>query len=283
MRNRLCIVILLACSLTACRYFTGHRDENVVAEIGQQKLYRSDLEAITSTALDSAEAERLADAYIRQWATDILFYDKARAAADPQVEAMVDQYRRSLYLHRYEQQLVDRRMSKTVPQDSIQAYYDANIDFYRLHEDILKGVLMIVPQGAPHVDKVKKWLQDPTENIEHIEKYAYQNASGYQLFTDNWTSSNQVMMRMPFEQTNLSKLMRSNDFIEMEDSIGTYMLYITDKRFVGDPMPLEYAEPMIRAAILQRRQVDFLRRQRETLYENAERMGKLKIHDYEED
>lgn len=282
MRNRLHIVILLALSLTACNYFSGHRDENVVAEIGPNRLYRSELEAITSTAMDSADAKQLADAYIRQWATDILFYEKARAAADPQVEAMVDNYRRSLYLHRYEQQLVDRRMSKVVPQDSIRAYYDANIDYYRLHEDILKGVLIILPQGAPHPDKVRKWLQDPTDNIEHIEKYAYQNASGYQLFTDTWTSSNQVMMRMPFEQSNLSQRMRNSDFIEMEDSIGMYMLYITDKRFVGDPMPIEYATPMIQSVILQKREVEFLRRQREALYENA--LGrKLKIHEYEED
>ena len=42
-------------------------------------------------------------------------------------------------------------------------------------------------------------------------------------------------------------------------------------------MPLDYAEPQIRAAILQKRQVDFIRSYRDALYEDA-LDGKLKIY-----
>lgn len=267
-------------SLTACSRFTTHREDDVVAEVGPHKLHRSDIDAVTANAPDSAEAAKWAEAYIRQWATDVLFYEKARAGGDPAIEELVDNYRRSLYLHRYEQQLVDRKMPKQVPADSVKAYYEANKTLFVLHEDLLKGILMIVPQGVPHPEKVKKWLQEPEKNVEQIEKYAYQYASGYQLFTREWTSGNQVMMRMPFEQSNLSQQMRNNNYIELQDSASIYMLFITDKRFVGDPMPLEYATPQIKATILQQRQVYFLSHQREALYEDALN-GKLKIYDYD--
>ena len=168
-------------------------------------------------------------------------------------------------------------MPKNVKKDSIRAFYEANPDLFLLREDILKGVLMIVPVGAPHTERVKKWLQKPDENIAHIEKYAYQYASGYQLFTREWVSGNQILMRMPITEANFAQKLKSNDYIEMSDSAAVYMLEITDKHFVGETMPLDYAEPQIRAAILQKRQVDFIRDYRDGLYEDA-LDGKLKIY-----
>jgi len=277
MRTQLYIFLVLALSLTACSRFVIHREDDVVAEVGTHKQHKSDLEAVTANAADSTEAAEWAEAYIKQWATDILFYEKARAGGDPAIEELVENYRRSLYLHRYEQELVDRKMPKQVPADSIKACYEANKSLFVLHEDLLKGILMIVPQSAPCPEKVKKWLLQPEHDLEQLEKYAYQYATGYQLFTDEWTSGNRIIMRMPFEQTSFSKQIRSNDYIELQDSAAIYMLLITDKRFVGDPMPLEYAEPQIKATILQRRQTYFLQRQREAIYEDA-LGGKLKIY-----
>ena len=280
------LYILLAFSLVGCARFTQQRaqltgSDEVVAELGQHKMFRSELEDVTNLAESNEDSAKMADAYIRQWATDILFYEKAHAREDKAIEALVDDYRRSLYLHRYEEKLINRKMPKNVHPDSVRAFYEANKDLYLLHEDILKGVLMIVPMGAPHSDKVKKWLQKPEENIEHIEKYAYQYATGYQLFTSDWISGNQIMIRMPSTEGNLSQKMHNTNYIEMRDSAAIYMLQITDKHFVGEPMPLDYAEPQIRAAILQKRQVDFIRRYRESLYEEA-LDGKLKISRAEE-
>ena len=276
------LYILLALSLASCTLFTEQRarltgSDEVVAELGSYKLFRSELEDVTNLAKDNEDSARMADAYIRQWATDLLFYEKANAREDKAIETLVEDYRRSLYLHRYEEKLIERRMPKNVKRDSIKAFYEANKDLFTLHEDILKGVLMIVPTTAPHPEKVKKWLEKPEENLEHIEKYAYQHASGYQLFTNEWVSGNQLLIRMPSDEAGFSQKLRSNDYIEMRDSTSIYMLRLTDKHFVGETMPLDYAEPQIRAAILQKRQVDFIRSYRDALYEDA-LDGKLKIY-----
>ena len=82
---------------------------------------------------------------------------------------------------------------------------------------------------------------------------------------------------MPSDEAGFSQKLRSNDYIEMRDSTSIYMLRLTDKHFVGETMPLDYAEPQIRAAILQKRQVDFIRSYRDALYEDA-LDGKLKIY-----
>jgi len=276
------LYIVLALSLTGCARFAEQRarltgSDEVVAELGTNKLYRSELDALTLDAASREDSAKMADAYIRQWATDLLFYEKAHAREDKQIETMVDSYRRSLYLHRYEEKLVEYKMPKIVSKANIQVFYEANPDLYRLNEDILKGVLMIVPNTAPHPEKVKKWLEKPEENIQQIEKYAYQHASGYQLFTREWVSGNQILIRMPVTESNFSQKIRNNDYVEVRDSVNICMLRILDKHFVGEAMPLDYAEPQIRAAILQKRQVDFINAYRDALYEDALN-GKLKIN-----
>ena len=280
------LYIAIACSLASCARFHERRvlltgGDEVVAEVGQYKMYKSELKAVTDLATDHDDSVKMADAYIRQWATDILFYEKAHARIDKDIEQMAEEYKRSLYLHRYEEELVERRMRKKVTESEIQAYYDANKDLYILHEDILKGVLIIVPNTAPETDKLRQWMQHPEDHPEQIEKYAYKYASGYQLFTDEWVSGNQVMIRMPFEGANLSQKMQNSNNIELQDSTATYLLHISDKHQVGETMPLDYAEPQIRAAILQKRQVDMIRTYREALYEKA-RKGKLKIYKADE-
>ena len=279
------LFICLVLSLAACARFQEQRNrltggDEVVAELGTHKLYHSELEGVTNLAVDNEDSARMADAYIRQWATDILFYEKAHAREDAELETLVEDYRRSLYVHRFEEKLLERKMPQYVSNANVRSFYEANTDMYLLREDILKGVLMIIPQDAPHPEKVRKWLQKPDENIEHIEKYAYHYATGYQLFTREWVSGNQILMRMPIMEANFSQKMKNNDYIELRDSAAVYMLQITDKHFVGEPMPLDYAEPQIRAAILQKRQVDFLRNYRDELYEDALDY-KLKIYKHE--
>ncbi|MBO7546457.1 MAG: hypothetical protein J6T19_07135 [Paludibacteraceae bacterium] len=283
MKKLLCIFLVL--SMASCTRFTEQRarfagGDEVVAELGPHKMFRTELEGVTNLAVDNEDSARMADAYIRQWATDILFYEKARAREDAELEALVDDYRRSLYVHRYEEKLLERKMPQYVSDGNVRSFYEANKDLYLLHEDIIKGVLMIVPQDAPHTEKVKKWLQSPEENIEHIEKYAYHYASGYQLFTREWVSGNRILARMPVTEANFSRRVKNNDYIELRDSTAIYMLQITDIHLVGEPMPLDYAEPQIRAAILQKRQVDFIRNYRDELYEDAlDRKLKIKKHE----
>ena len=47
----------------------------------------------------------------------------------------------------------------------------------------------------------------------------------------------------------------------------------------GEAMPLDYARPLIEKIILNERQVGFIRRERERLYEKAVQDGKVKFYE----
>lgn len=278
----------VAFGLSGCRFFQQRQLGEALVSVQGHALYEADLEAITANAVSSADSARLVNAYIQQWATDILLYDKAKkSASNPaQIDALAEDYRRSLYVYEYEQHLVAQKMNQQVGEDTIRAFYEAHPDRFILREPLLKGLLLVLPVDAPHTKKLRGWLQTlSNDNLEHIEKYAYQYATAYELFTDQWQTSHKLMMRIPMDASqtvafarnqSLENLIQSsNNLIEQQDSLHLYLLRITDKRLTGQPMPLDYATPEITNMILSQRQVQFLDQQKALLYNNALKKGSI--------
>ena len=277
MKNKLLYIsILLFCAvLSGCQWFEQKRMTGVAVALHGQYLYQSTLDSL-SFGLLSEDSARVVEQYVKQWAKDILVYDKAKGAVDKTIEALVEDYRRSLYVHAYEQELVERRMPKQVADSVVEQIYAAHPEKFELRESIAKGVLIVVPNGAPNMKKLRGWLTDLSEeNLENIEKFAYNYAVGYELFTDQWRTAQQLLLTMPFEQDELDRLLRSKQQIELQDSLSTYILQVTDKRMAGEPMPIEYARPEIEKAVLSQRRVQFLQEERERLYEDAIKYNKI--------
>lgn len=275
-------ILLVSMLCVGCSFFERRNTKDAVVSIGQSVLTRQQLEAATFAASDSIDSVRLAEAYIRQWAGDVLFYEKATRDRSQEIEARVEQYRRDLYLYEYEQKLISQRMNKTVSSAEIDAFYKAHEPMFVLEEPMLKGLLIVAPNGTPDMQKLRKWLTKYEEEIENIEKYAYNYCTGYELFTDRWFTAAQVRKHMPLSPQDFAVVLKQKQQIEVEDSLQTYFLQVTDKRLAGELMPRDYAETEIRNIILGERQASFINEQKALLYREADRLFRIKRYDEEE-
>ena len=279
--------------LCGCQVMEKKQQVGAVAELNGQYLYRSTLDSLT-LGLNSEDSLRVVQLFIRQWAQDILLYDNSTARTHQEIEQMVSEYRRTLYAQAYEDRLVERRMPKSIPDSAVQAIYDRMPDRFILDESIVKGVLLVVPNDAPNLSKVKQWLlkigterqerkerknSKATNVLDDIEKYVYQNASGYELFTDQWTTVTALTRQMPVERADLETKLKNGNRIEISDSTQTFILQVTEKHMRGEKMPVEYARPQIEKIILNARRVEFLRKERERLYNDAVQEKKIKFFD----
>lgn len=268
---------LLLC-LAGCNLFQRDVKEGAVVQLGNNYLYQSDLDAVTQYAATPEDSARYAEQFIRRWATDILQYQEGKNHSTPEIEALVEDYRRSLYVAQYERHLVDKRMNKTISDAEADTFYVRHPDRFILQENILQGALLVIPQDAPAQPELRKRLADLAneENLEYVEKYAYQYASGYELFTQQWRTGNQIVMRMPSNKW--QKALAAGKQYAEQDSINIYLLQVTDCRLAGDTMPIDYARTTIDKMILAERRVTFLQAQREELYEEATRFGKIRFN-----
>ena len=274
------IILLVLTLLVGCDRLDIKRLQGVVAECNGESLLATEVESLT-LGLSAEDSAQVAEQYIHQWAINLLMKDVIRGNQNKEIERLVAEYRRSLYQHEWEQHLVARRMSQHVEDSVVLAYYEANKHHFVLRETILRGVLLVVPNGAPSMEQLKRYIVEPQdeEHIEWVEKYAYQYASGYELFLDEWKTANQILLRMPFEEDNLQKQLKQKRQITMQDSLNNYILQVVDVYVKGDQMPIDYARKEIEKIILSQRQVDFIESERENLYNNAIQSGKLKRYE----
>ena len=284
MRKEMKIVILavLCCLLSACQLFEEKRKMGTVAEYNGKTITVEQIEMLTA-GLAPEDSSRIAQHYIRQWAIDLIEYDKAKDQTNKTIEQLVEDYRRSLYLHEYEQKLIAQRMSRSVEDTLIQSFYNLHSDHLILSETILRGLLLVVPNEAPNLNDLRKKIQQPEteENIEWIEKFAYQYAVGYELFLEEWRTMSEIIVLMPFEKDNLDTELKKKRQIEVQDTVNTYLLQVTKLSMKGDLKPLTYARKEIEDILLRQRQVEFLQNERNALYENAIELGKLKLYEKE--
>lgn len=281
MRMRKFTVLIAALTMLAsCHLFEERRLSGSVAEYNGKTITVGELQSITA-GLATEDSARVAEQYIRQWAINLIEYDIAKDQSNKAIENLVEDYRRSLYLHEYEKNLIARRMPRAVEDTLIQSFYEQHQEQLILPETIIQGLLLVVPVGAPNMKDLRRKIQEPgsEENIEWIEKFAYQYAVGYELFLEEWKSANELFLHMPFERDYLNKQLKGKSQIELQDSTNIYLLQITDFYRQGAQMPLTYARKKIEDIILRQRQVEFVQHERELLYEEAIKQGKLKLYE----
>ena len=148
MKKSMVIYTVLACLLLyGCQAFEKKQQSGAAVELNGHYLYRSTLDSLT-LGMSSEDSLRASQQFIRQWAQDILLYDEALSHSNPQIETMVQDYRRTLYAQAYEERLVDRRMSKTIMDSTVTAFYQQMPDRFKLDESIMKGMLVVVPSDV---------------------------------------------------------------------------------------------------------------------------------------
>ena len=150
------LVVLVGFILTSCDAIDRKYQEGSAVVVNGKYLYYSTLDSLT-LGLSTEDSIRVAQQYISQWAKDIVMYDAAKARTNPSIERLVEDYRRSLYVHAYEEHLVEQNMPKTIIDSTITQLYDRISGQLLLDESIFKGLLVVYPNDAPKTQRLKRW------------------------------------------------------------------------------------------------------------------------------
>lgn len=268
----LCI-LALAC---ACNRQVDHGGRTPLVEVEGMYLYIEDLENVKPVELSRDDSVIFVESYIRNWVQDALLWKKAVRNVDgnSEVDEMVEAYRRSLVLHLYQQALMEERLMTEISREEIDSFYRLSPHVYRLEYPLAKGLFIKVPLNGKDVNKVRQWYtRTDSVTVEKIEKYSLQHAVDYLYFYDQWTRIDEVLKKMPVKVSDVSAYLKKFSEIEVKDTAFYYFLHIDSLLEVGDLKPVEYAAGEIREALLNVRQMDFMRKLRNQLYEEAQKKG----------
>ena len=153
----LLLVSLFFCA--ACTDSHDHRGKTPLVEVNGNFLYKEDLQSVLPAGLSKDDSLLFAERYIRDWAEDLLLYEKAQnnIPDNEEIEKLVGNYRRALIMHTYQQELIGQRLSNEIPEQELAEYYEKNKELFKLDRPLVKGLFIKVPLTAPQIANVRKW------------------------------------------------------------------------------------------------------------------------------
>lgn len=275
----LVIVPLLAvfsCSNTQTQH------DNPVVRVDNYVLTRQELNENIPHDLSPEDSLIIAEHFVKVWIVEKLLYKKAseNILDEDYIDQLVENYRKSLVVYQYKEQLINEKLSKEITQDELLQYYEANQDRFQLDRPLVKGLFLRIPLDAPSIEKVRAWSKSPTPSaLTNIEKYCIQNAFGFDYIVDDWVDFNEWIANWPIDFNISSDIVKNNKYIERKDDYNYYFLYITDYLLPGDKSPFEYARATIREMLVNQKKVSFLKTLEEELYKKALTSGQISFYD----
>lgn len=233
-----------------------------------------------------ADSLLIAEHYVNKWVKDLLMYETARrniGSEEADISRLVEEYRRSLIVHRYQENLIRTKLASEIPELEKQTFYRENPKKFILSGDVIRGLFLIAPVDAPGLEDIrKKYRRNELSVVEDIEKFSIRNAVTYEYFYDRWVDAGEVMDRIPVHIPNLSQYLKTKQSIEATDSLYCYLLNISGHVLSGDVAPYEYVLPQIQELVINRKKIEFLKNTEEELYRDAVRKGQAVFYTNQE-
>ncbi len=257
-------------------------DDKIVAEVGTKKLYFSEVSAVIPNNLESEDSMVMADDYIRKWVRQELILQKAEENLSSELKNVsreLEEYRNSLIIFKYKNELMAQRMDTTVSDAEILNYYTENAENFKLNRTIIKAVFLKIPADFANPAFLKELTSDNSApGINEIRDYCVQYAKSYGIYTDRWVELDAVMLNIPISIDNPEQYLKQNQFVEYNDSSFYYLVTVHDQLHRNEQAPVEYVRDNIKSLILNRRKIAFLREVENNIYQEGENKNRFKIY-----
>ena len=276
-----CLLLIFGIIFLQCSD-TENNDGIVVAEVNGKKLFLRDLSEIIPNDIGADDSTLMAEDYIKKWVKQELIIKKANenlTTEQKNVTRELEEYRNSLIIYRYKNELMRQRMDTTISHEEIEKFYEANAENFKLNTNIVKVIFVKIPGEVANPSLLKSLVADTSEEgLSELKEYCLQYAKGFDIFIDNWVSFEIVRNNIPSEIKDAADFLKHNNQIELNDSEYYYLVRIHDYKLRNELAPLEYMENNIRNLILNQRKIEFLKQIEETVYEEGIKKNSFKIY-----
>lgn len=267
--------------LSSCSHINREFDDKVVARLGENELYQSELDEMLGIAISGKDSVVMARNYIHNWARKELVLEKAAfnlTEDQLEIEKLVEAYRHSLIRQQYEQDLVRQYLDTTLLRSEIEGFYETHKFDLKLDRDLLQVLYVKINKLAPRIDELKDLcVSDTEESKRELDDYCFSFAKRYYNSDTDWLSFDELYDELPVDSLS-QKEQYENNFLELEDSLYFYFLRFKKIHIKEEKAPIKYLEPQIRKMILLKRKQELIRNMESTLFNDAIESGYFEMY-----
>lgn len=258
-------IVVFGCLILmqSCNYFKTTEERKVVARVNENYLYLEDIQSLVGEGVSEEDSILIVNNFINRWATQQLLIDKAKfnLSNDQQkeFEELVSNYKNELYSKAYADAMVAKRLDTTFQQSEIDQYYQEHLENFRLNEDLVKLRFINLNNNGDFEDVKKKFIRFNEEDKSYLDKIALQ-FKAYSFNDSVWVGTKNVYNRIvPLNDSNKAQLLKKSNFLQLEDSLEVYLVYVNDVLLRNDQAPLEYATSTIKQILLNKRKANLVK------------------------
>lgn len=280
-------VLCAAVALMGCEQQYDHKGKTPLVRVAGKFLYEEDLRLAMPLNLLKDDSVLFAESFIKNWVEDVLMFDKAEGNIpdNAKVNELVENYRKALIMHIYQEELVRQKLSGEITDAEIEEYYNRNKSLFVLEEPVVKGLFIKVPLQTTGLADVRRWYKRNTqETIEKLEKYSLRNAVTYDYFYDRWKSVKDLSSVIPLKElkTDNNYLNHKRD-VEIKDTAYHYFLHIEEFQGEGKVKPFDLAKEEIKEILINLKRVNFIEQVKDDLYRRASDKNEINYYYLESD
>ena len=281
MKRSFYLIGLVIILIGGCKFFKSEDEDDVIAKVGDKILTHRDLSSVLPSGITQSDSIAQSNEFIQRWIKQELMLsiaEKNLIAEQKDFNRELEEYRSSLIIHKYQQQLLSQKLDTVVTEHDLRQFYENHPKQFILEQNIVKAVYLEVPKAVAKPDQIKKWmLASDDKSQSDLEAYSFQFATKFDYFDHNWIDFARIRSRMPLIHDISEEQLKRNKFIESRDSEKYYFVSIKDIRQAAEKAPFEYVKDRIENLILNNRKMEFIQELEGNIYQKGKEENLFEI------
>ena len=255
-------------------------NKQIIASVNEKDLLLSEVlkEMPKATEDSTFFIERYMNLWIRKQL--MIYHSEINLSSDLlNYEAQIAEYRSSLLIYAYQQELINQNFDTSITSKEISDYYNQYREEFKLVKNIFMGRYIVVDKSAPKSKNLKKWYKsNKPDDIESLTDYCHQFAKEYYLSDSSWQYFSSINNKLPKFINEEEYFLENTKGVWFEDQQYRHYIYIKNYQIKGSISPLELEREKIRNVLLNKNKIQYLKQLEDELYQNALALKKIKIY-----
>jgi len=280
---------LLMATIGSCDFFRFKSEVNtdvdpIIASVGDQKLYQSELSFIKSESKSGEDSANIAGRYVQSWVRKQLLIKeagKSMAFDEAEINRKLLEYKYALMVYEFEKKYVEENLNSEVNQQEIENYYQINKANFSLKEIIVKVNFVKIEKESSQNKQLERMLRSQNQKDQDTFKEMVINSgANYFLEDSTWIKLDDIIINTPLaNHPNKVELVRNNKHVITDDDLYRYYFRILEYKLQEQVPPLEFVRDEITKILINKRRIELVDQLQKEVYNRALEKNEFKLYE----
>ena len=264
--------------------FIENKPDQVLARLGDEFYYKSDLIEIFPTGLSEEDSVIFVKNRINNWAKEKLLFKKALVNLGDKKQGdlnqLIESYKNELFSYAYQEKIVKSAMDTFISEQSVREYYNINKLNFKLNQEIINArYLKINSENYNLKDVVKRFKRFKQSDKIFLDSISLQFSSYY--FNDSlWINKDVFFNKLPDINDRLKQnIVKNKLFYRLQDSLELYLINIKNYKLKNDIAPFDFIKSTLKQVLLNKKKLEFISKFENEIIEDALQQNEFEFYE----